>query len=271
MRNLLKYRKVVRNKMLIDSHAHLDMGEFEEDLGEVLGRALESGVTEIISVGIDLPSSAKALELARKYDFVYSTVGYHPHNASEADLKVLRDLADLTLDPKVVAWGEIGLDFFRRHSPPKTQMEAFERQLDMAGELGLPVIVHDREAHEQLSDILRKKRTPLTGVIHCFSGDYTLARLFIDMGFYISIPGTVTYKKAAMVQEVAARIPLERLLVETDAPYLSPVPYRGKRNEPAFVKYTAQEIARLRGMEFQELALATSQNARALFKLRKRQ
>jgi TatD DNase family protein len=267
MQNLLKYRKVASNRMLIDSHAHLDMEEFEGDLPEVLARALESGVSEIISIGIDLPSSAKALELARKHDFVYSTVGYHPHNAKEADAKVLRDLADLALDPKVVAWGEIGLDFFRRHSPPQSQIEAFERQLDMARDLGLPVIVHDREAHEQLSEILRKKGPPLTGVIHCFSGDYALARFFMDMGFYISIPGTVTYKKAALVQEVAARIPLERLLVETDAPYLAPVPHRGKRNEPAFVKYTAQEIARLRGMDYQELARATSENARTLFKL----
>jgi len=256
--------------MLIDSHAHLDMEEFEADLGEVLEKALESGVSEIICIGIDLTSSAKALELSRKYDFIYSTVGYHPHHADQVDLRVLRDLADLAHDPKVVAWGEIGLDFFRRLSPPQIQMEAFELQLGMAGELGLPVIIHDREAHEHLSEILRKKGPPLTGVIHCFSGDYALARLFIDMGFYISIPGTVTYKKAALVQDVAARVPLERLLVETDAPYLAPVPYRGKRNEPAFVKYTAQEIARLRGMDFQELALVTSQNARTLFKLGKR-
>ena len=253
--------------MLIDSHAHLDMDEFQGDLGEVLGRALESGVSEIISIGIDFPSSAKALELAKKYDFIYSTVGYHPHNASEVDFKLLRDLADLALDPKVVAWGEIGLDFFRRHSPPKTQVKAFELQLELAGELGLPVIIHDREAHEQLYEILSEKSGSLTGVIHCFSGDYALAGLFIDMGFYISIPGTVTYKKAAVVKDVAARIPLERLLVETDAPYLAPVPHRGKRNEPAFVKYTAQEIARLRGMDFEELARATSENARTLFKL----
>jgi TatD DNase family protein len=253
--------------MLIDSHAHLDMEEFEGDLPEVLTRALESGLTEIISIGIDLNSSVKALELARKHDFVYSTVGYHPHNAKEADIKVLGDLADLASDPKVVAWGEIGLDFFRRHSPLQSQIEVFERQLDMAGDLGLPVIIHDREAHEQLSEILRKRRSHPAGVIHCFSGDYALARFIIDKGFYISIPGTVTYKKADLVREVAARLPLERLLVETDAPYLAPVPHRGKRNEPAFVKYTAQEIARLRGMDFDELARATSENARTLFKL----
>lgn len=257
--------------MLIDSHAHLDMEEFEADLGEVLKRAMESGVREIVSIGIDLNSSAKALELAWKYDFIHSTVGYHPHHADQVDGGVLKDLADLARDPKVVAWGEIGLDFFRRLSPPQSQIEAFERQLDMAGELGLPVIIHDRDAHEQLYEILRKKRAPLKGVIHCFSGDYALARLFIDMGFYISIPGTVTYKKAVRVQDVAARIPLDRLLVETDAPYLAPVPHRGKRNEPAFVTYTAREIARLRNMDFEELALATSQNARTLFKLGKGQ
>jgi TatD DNase family protein len=256
--------------MLIDSHAHLDMDEFEGDLTEVLSRALESGVGKIISVGIDLPSSAKALELATKHDYIYSTVGCHPHNADEADARVLKGLTELAAKPGVVAWGEIGLDFFRRHSPPQRQIEVFERQLDLARELGLPVIIHDREAHEQLYEILGKKKSSLTGVVHCFSGDYPLAQALLDMGFYISFPGTDTYKKAAVVREVASRIPLERLLVETDAPYLAPVPYRGKRNEPAFVKYTAQEIARLRGMDFQELARATSENATTLFNLGKR-
>jgi TatD DNase family protein len=251
--------------MLIDTHAHLDMEAFQKDLPEVLARAGESEVTDIISIGIDLPSSAKALELAGKYDFIYATVGYHPHNAEAVDLGTLRDLADLASAPKVVAWGEIGLDFFRRHSSPESQIEAFERQLDLAGELGLPVIIHDRDAHEQIYEILRKRN--LTGVIHCFSGDYTLAGMFLDLGYYLSIPGTVTYKKADLVREVAAKIPLDRLLVETDAPFLAPVPYRGKRNEPAFVKHTAQEIARLREMDLQELGRSTSENARNLFKL----
>jgi len=251
--------------MLIDTHAHLDMEEFKEDLPGVLARAMESGVAEIISIGIDSPSSAKALELAGKYNFIYSTVGYHPHNAEEVDLGILKDLAELASAPKVVAWGEIGLDFFRRRSSPESQLRAFERQLDIAGDLGLPVIVHDRDAHEQIYEILRKRK--LAGVIHCFSGDYTMAGRFLDIGFYLSIPGTVTYKKANLVREVAARMPLDRLLVETDAPFLAPVPHRGKRNEPAFVKDTAQEIARLREMDFQDLARATSENAKSLFKL----
>jgi len=253
--------------MLIDSHAHLDMEEFREDLPKVLARALEAGLTEIISVGTDLNSSVKALELARKHSFIFSTVGYHPHNAKEAGMKVLETLADLASDPKVVAWGEIGLDFFRRHSSPESQIEVFERQLDIAGELSLPVIIHDREAHEQLRVILGKRSLPRAGVIHCFSGDHALARFAVEKGFYISIPGTVTYSKAAQVREVAAGVPLERLLLETDAPYLAPVPHRGKRNEPAFIKYTALEIARLRQMDFEELGRATSENARTLFKL----
>jgi TatD DNase family protein len=254
--------------MLIDSHAHLDMEEFDEDRKEVLARALEAGVSHVISIGTDLASSRKALDLARKNDFISSAVGYHPHNAREVDARLLRELADLAADPNVVAWGEIGLDFYRRHSTPESQIEAFERQLDLAAEIGLPVIIHDRDAHDQLVEILRKRKVRHGGVIHCFSGDYELARIFIDMGFCISVSGTVTFKKAALTQEVAAKIPLQHLLVETDAPFLTPVPHRGKRNEPAFVKHTAQEIARLRGMDFAELGRVTSENAKILFKLR---
>lgn len=253
--------------MLIDTHAHLDMEAFAGDLDLVLTRALEAGVRQTITIGIDLPSSRKAVEIAGGTDFVYAAVGYHPHHAEALDVKVLQELARLAGALKVVAWGEIGLDFFRRHSSPQSQIEAFEQQLDMAGEIGLPVIVHDRDAHEQLIEILRKKKPVSGGVIHCFSGDYETAGAFMDLGFYLSIPGTVTYNKAILVREVAAAIPLERLMVETDAPFLAPVPHRGKRNEPAFVRYTALEIARLRGMEFQALADATSNNARILFKL----
>jgi len=256
--------------MLIDTHAHLDMEEFEKDRKAVLARAMEEGVGQIITIGTDGPSSRKAIEIAEKNDFIHAAVGYHPHNAGEVDAQALRDLAKLAGSPKVVGWGEIGLDFFRCLSPPQRQIEIFQKQLDMAGNMGLPVIIHDRDAHEQLIKMLRENRVPSGGVIHCFSGDYEMAGFFMDLGFYISIPGTVTYKKALLVQEVAAKIPLERLLVETDAPFLSPAPYRGRRNEPAFVKYTALEIARLRGMDFQALADATSRNAKTLFKLRDR-
>ncbi len=253
---------------MIDTHAHLDMKDFDKDRQATLDRALEGGITHIITIGIDLSSSLKALELAKTYDFVYASVGYHPHNATQIDQQVMGELEKLVSEPKVVAWGEIGLDFYRRYSPPDTQVEAFKRQLGIAMDLDLPVIIHDREAHRELFEILKEMRKAKTkGVIHCFSGNYDMAMALIEMGYYISIPGTVTYKKALQVQEVATGIPLDRLLVETDAPFLAPVPYRGKRNEPLFVTYTAQKIAELRNLSSQEVALKTSENAKRVFDL----
>jgi TatD DNase family protein len=253
--------------MLIDSHAHLDMDEFDADRDLVIGRARAGGIARIITIGIDLNSSIKAIEIANKYNFIYATVGYHPHNAKEADVRDLKQLAALASEVKVVAWGEIGLDFFRRHSPPDMQIKAFERQLDMAFEQGLPVIIHDRDAHGDLLRILKSRKRAYQGVIHCFSGNYELAMALIDIGFHISFPGTVTYKNAVDTQTAASRIPLERLLVETDCPYLTPVPFRGKRNEPLYVKHTAEKIAHLRQMDFKELAEASSANTIRLFSL----
>ena len=254
--------------MLIDSHAHLEMNEFKKDREQVLERALQGGITHIITIGIDLRSSIKALEMADKYDFIFSSIGYHPHNANDIDPHKLKELGRLVSEPKVIAWGEIGLDFYRRHSPPEKQVEAFEQQVEMAVHFDLPVIIHDREAHRQVYEILRKKGgREHKGVIHCFSADYEYAMKFIEMGYYISIPGTVTYKNALQVQDVASRIPLEYLLVETDAPFLAPVPERGKRNEPIFVTHTAKKIAQLRNMDFQEFARQTSENAKRLFNL----
>jgi TatD DNase family protein len=254
--------------MLIDSHAHLDMPEFDKDREEVLKRASKGGITHIITVGIDLDSSSDALELAGKHDFLYAATAFHPHNASGCDPKSLERLGEMASERKVVAWGEIGLDFYRRYSNPAEQTKIFSHQLEMAEDLNLPVIIHDREAHKEVLAILtRMGKSKKKGVIHCFSGDLDLASAFIGMGYYISIPGTVTYKKASQVKDVAAGIPLRRMLVETDCPFLAPVPKRGKRNEPSFVTFTAQEIARLRNIEFEELARATSENARALFGL----
>ncbi len=253
--------------MLIDSHAHLDMDDFDADRDQVIKRAVQGGVMAIITVGIDLASSRKTIEIAKKYEFIYATVGYHPHNADEADAKELEKLRSLASEPKVVAWGEIGLDFFRRLSPPEKQVKAFERQLDMATEQGLPVIIHDRDAHTDLLRILKSRKRQYRGVIHCFSGDYDLAMDLIELGFYISFPGTVTYKNAVDTQAAAARVPMERLLVETDCPYLTPVPFRGKRNEPLYVKHTAEKIAQLRQLDFEELAQATSANTVRLFDL----
>jgi len=253
--------------MLIDSHAHLDMDDFDADRDHVIKRAVQGGVARIVTIGIDLASSRKAIEIAQKYEHIYAAVGYHPHNADEADSKDLEKLRALASESKVVAWGEIGLDFFRRHSPPEKQVAAFERQLDIASEQGLPVIIHDRDAHTDLLRILKSRKRQYRGVIHCFSGNYDLAMALTDLGFCISFPGTVTYKNAVDTQAVATRIPLERLLVETDCPYLTPVPFRGKRNEPLYVKHTAEKIAQLRNLDFEDLAQATSANTIRLFNL----
>ncbi len=253
--------------MLIDSHAHLDMEDFDADRELVIKRALQGGVTRIVTIGIDIPSSRKAIEIAKKHEFIYAAVGYHPHNAKKADPGDLKKLRTLASEPKVVAWGEIGLDFFRRHSPHDTQVRAFEHQLDIAFELDLPVIIHDRDAHSDLLSILKKRNRLYRGVIHCFSGNYDLAMALIELGFFISFPGTVTYKKAIDTQTAASRIPLERLLVETDCPYLTPVPFRGKRNEPLYVNHTAEKIAQLRQMGLEQLAEATSANTIRLFNL----
>jgi TatD DNase family protein len=255
--------------MLIDSHAHLDMPHFDNDLEEVIERSAHGGLDHILTVGTDLESSLAAVKLAQKYNLVHAAVGYHPHNAQECDLKELDKLAQITSEPKVVAWGEIGLDFFRRLSPPEDQLRVFSHQVEMANDLKLPIIVHDRDAHNDVFAVLKKLgKGEKKGVIHCFSGDIDLAKDFIELGYYISIPGTVTYKKASQVKEVACDITLERMLVETDAPFLAPVPKRGKRNEPLFVTYTAMEIARIRNIEFEEVARSTTQNAKDLFALK---
>ncbi len=254
--------------MIIDTHSHLDMKPFDQDRQQVLDRALECGIDYMITIGIDMTSSLKALQLACQNDAVYSTIGFHPHHAGDMDTQTLKELGRLVSEPKIVAWGEIGLDFFHSYSPPDTQKKVFRQQLEMAANFDLPVIIHDRDAHEEMLDILVKMgKESHKGVIHCFSGDYALAMALIDMGYYISIPGTVTYKNAFQIQDVATRIPLENLLLETDAPYLAPVPKRGKRNEPSFVTYTAKKVAQLRNITFQEVCRKTTENAKTLFSL----
>jgi TatD DNase family protein len=244
------------------------MQVYQQDSQEVLNRAFESGVDQIITVGIDYKSSHKALQLARDHAGVFSTVGCHPHNADTLAEKDLDSMTGLATDPHVVAWGEIGLDYYRNRASRKGQLAVFNKQLGIAADLDLPVIIHDREAHDDVLSCLESMGSGrLRGVIHCFSGDSDLAGKFIDLGFYISFPGTVTFPKAYAARNAAAQVPIDRLLVETDAPYLTPVPFRGKRNEPAFVKYTAGEIASLRHIDFEELAKRTSDNARRLFGL----
>lgn len=255
--------------MLIDTHAHLDMDDYKNDLDIVLKRARGGGLSHIITVGINLDSSIKALDLAKRNVFIYSTIGFHPHHADDATDAQLEQLKLLGKEPKVIAWGEIGLDFYRCLSSWERQVEIFIHQLDLAFESDLPVIIHNRDADKKVMDILRDwKNKDHEGVIHCFSGDYDLARDFLDLGYYISIPGVVTFEKAFQLREVAAGIPIDRMLIETDCPYLAPVPKRGKRNEPLYVSYTARKIAQIRGMDFEELALRTSENAKRLFKLK---
>jgi TatD DNase family protein len=250
--------------MLIDSHAHLEMKEFNPDREDVIERARQAGVGYIVTVGTNLALSRKALTLARQHRNIYSTVGIHPHDVARADNQTFDDLCEIAEDPKVVAYGEIGLDFFRNISPREKQTEMFNRQLELALQLELPVIIHDRDAHEQTLRIVKESGVR-RGVFHCFSGDYSMARQCIDLGFFISIPGVVTYDKAKIIQDVALRVPLSSLLLETDAPYLAPMPHRGKRNEPSFIINTAKKIAEIKGVPWEEVADATAANAMNLF------
>ncbi|HET58192.1 MAG TPA: TatD family deoxyribonuclease [Deltaproteobacteria bacterium] len=253
--------------MLIDSHAHLELNDFDDDRDAVVERAREAGLDMVVTVGIDLEDSRKAVETARRYDIVRASVGIHPHEVRTITTETYDELRRLATDPNVVAYGEIGLDFFKNYSPRKSQIKCFGEQLELCRDLELPVIIHDRDAHEETMHMLEEHRGRISGVIHCFSGDYAMARRCLDMGYYISIPGTVTFRNADEIRDVARKIPLERLVVETDAPFLAPEPKRGRRNEPAFVVYTAWKVAEIRGIGFEELAQSSAENALNLFRI----
>lgn len=253
---------------LIDTHCHLDMSAYAADCEAVLARALAAGVSRIISVGIDLASSRRAIELAEQYPGVYATVGVHPHNVAELSAADYAELRGLCRHAKVVAYGEIGLDYVKNYAPVSLQKEHFRRQVALAGELQLPVVVHDREAHDEIMEILEGAAPfPAGGVMHCFSGDGAFARRVLALGFHISIPGVVTFAKAEMLQQAVREIPLGSLVLETDGPFLAPVPYRGKRNEPRLLLFTAQKVAELKGISLAEVALQTTRNAVRLFGL----
>ncbi len=251
--------------MSIDTHAHLEMEAFDTDRDEVLKRAAEAGVSVIVTVGTTLADCEKAVALARRYPPLYAAVGIHPHEVKGIDAGTYDALRLLARRDKVVAVGEIGLDFFYEHSPREVQLQRFAEQLDLAEELDMPVIIHDREAHAETLGILRLRKGRLRGVLHCFSGDQAMARECLEMGFHLSVAGPVTYRRADRLREVAREIPLERLLIETDAPYLAPQPYRGKRNEPAYVVETAGCLAEILGLPVGELKRLTAANARRLF------
>jgi TatD DNase family protein len=259
------------DNLLMDTHTHLDFPQFDSDREQVIERAFTAGVKALINVGADLASSQAAVALAEAYPQVYAAVGVHPHDAKTLTAEMLEELRALASHPKVVAIGEIGLDFYRDLSSRDKQRQAFEQQLALAREVGKPVIIHDREAHKEVMAILRrwaKGGHQPVGVLHCFSGDLAMAQEAIELGFYISIAGPVTFQNARRLRELVGQLPLEKLLVETDCPYLTPHPHRGKRNEPAYVKLVAQEVARIKGGSLEEVARITSDNAQALFALK---
>jgi TatD DNase family protein len=234
---------------MIDSHCHLDFPDFDEDRDEVLARAVEAGVTAVINPGTDLQSSRRAVALTERYDNVYAAVGVHPHDASTLNRQVLAELRQLASHPKVVAIGEIGLDYYRDLSPRAQQRAAFEAQLALAADLGRPVIIHQRESAE---DVMAALRDWATGghpgcVLHAFSGDETMANEAISLGFFIGVGGPLTFKNARQLPEIVTGLPVSCLVVETDAPYLAPHPYRGRRNEPAYVVLVAKRLVELRG------------------------
>jgi TatD DNase family protein len=251
---------------VFDTHAHLDDPRFAGDLDAVIQRARADGVMETLTVGVDLPTSRRAIDIARRHEGIYAAVGFHAEAAgriTEPDFAAWRALL---ANPKVVAIGEIGLDYYHRHYPPHdVQQAAFVRQLTVAAEVNLPVVMHNRQATGDFTRILEGFAGRLRGVAHCFSADEKTARLLVEWGFHISIAGPVTYPTAGQLTQIARIVPDDRLLVETDSPYLTPQPERGKRNEPAYVVFTLEKIAALRGVATEKLAELTSNNARGLF------
>lgn len=253
--------------MLVDSHCHLDFPDFQEDLDALLARAADAGVGLMVSIGTRISQFDKVLAVAERYDNVYCTVGIHPHEAASEARTDAAQLIALAAHPKVIGFGETGLDYFYDHSPRQQQQAAFRSHIQAARQAGLPVIVHTRDADEDTAAILAEEAAagPFTGLIHCFSSSRQLAEKAIELGLYVSLSGIITFNKAEDLRETVRGLPLDRLLVETDAPYLAPVPKRGKRNEPAFVAHTAAKLAELKGLEANALADATTENFYRLF------
>jgi TatD DNase family protein len=253
--------------MLVDSHCHLDFPDFQADIDALLERAAEANVGLMVSIGTRLSQFDKVLAIAERYENVYCTVGIHPHEAGREAKTEAAQLIALAAHPKVIGFGETGLDYFYDHSPRDQQRAAFRSHIEAARETGLPVIVHTRDADEDTAAILAEEaaKGPFSGLIHCFSSSRQLAEKAIDLGLYISLSGIITFNKAEALRDIVRTLPLERLLVETDAPYLSPIPMRGKRNEPAFVAHTAGKLAELMALDPADLAQATTENFLRLF------
>ncbi|MGE7609906.1 TatD family hydrolase [Peribacillus frigoritolerans] len=252
--------------MLFDTHVHVNAEQFNEDLEDVIERAKEAGVDNMVVVGFDRPTIIRAMELIETYDFMYAAVGWHPVDAIDMTEDDLQWIEELSNHPKVVAIGEMGLDYHWDKSPKDVQMEVFRKQIRLAKKVRLPIIIHNREATADIVNILKEEEASrVGGIMHCFSGSAETALECINMNFYISLGGPVTFKNAKKPKEVAAAVPLDRLLIETDCPYLAPHPYRGKRNEPSYVKLVAEQIAEIKQLTIEEVSQATTENAKKLF------
>lgn len=270
MKKAIQLPKLNKDSFLIDSHCHLDMDAYGKDLDNILETARQNGVKAIITIGIDLNSSRKAVGIASKYPMVFATIGVHPHDVDNCTTATYDKLEQLYSENArhIVGYGEIGLDYFKKYSSIPQQKKQFRFQLDLAKNLNLPIIVHNREAEEDMIPILKQAAPfPRGGVMHCFSGDLQFARQVLDLGLHISIPGVITFKNATRLREVVKTVPLSSLLVETDGPFLAPHPYRGKRNVPAYVLFTAKTTAETLGISLDKLAMHTSSNTISLFGL----
>jgi TatD DNase family protein len=255
--------------MFTDTHTHMDSKSFDEDRHEALMRAYHAGVTRIVNVGFNRETIPTTLQLTRDYDFVYAAVGWHPQDAKDMTPEDLQELEELCKLPKVVAIGEIGLDYYWDTSPKDVQQLVFREQIRLAKKIRKPIIIHNRDAHQDILTILKEENaSEVGGIMHCFSGSWETAKTCLDMNFYISFGGPVTFKNAKQPKEVLAQVPLDRLLIETDAPYLTPHPYRGKRNETDYVRLVAETAAEIKGISLEELARATTANAITLLGLK---
>lgn len=251
--------------MIWDTHAHLDDRRFDRDRDSVINRAREQGLAGIINIGACEQTSKNSVNLASKYPFIYATVGVHPHDAKSCTSSTWDTLSRLAQNPKVVAWGEIGLDYYRDLSPRDVQRQVFIHQLGLADEMGLPVVIHNRDAHQDIMEIIKKYTPQAKGVFHSFSGSWEMAKELLSLGFYISFSGPLTYKNARRALEVAKNVPEDRFVVETDCPYLTPEPWRGKRNEPAHVLKVLEKIAELKSIPLEKVQQLAKENSERLF------
>ena len=258
-----------KSTQFIDTHCHLDMAAYTDDLEEVLIEALDHHIQKIVSIGVDLASSKNAITLSRNYQQVHATIGVHPHDVDNLDNNAYSELEQLYVEhsEQIVGFGEIGLDYVKQYSDPSKQREHFKRQLDLAHALKLPVVVHNRDANDDTIKLLREA-APLDygGIMHCFSGDINFAHKVLELGMLISVPGIVTFKNATTLHQVAREIPLTSMVLETDGPFLAPHPFRGKRNKPSYLLFTAKKIAELREIDIEQVSKQTTANAQNLFK-----